>query len=459
MSHSSPKRRFQKLSTRFIAAEILLELFRSKKPVKPIFDFYISRLDFSAKDRGLIKELVYGVLRRRQDVDYALQQLSKTPLKKIDPFLHQVLRLGLYQILFLDRIPDFAAVNEAVCSCRMKRGVQVPKRLTGFVNGVLRQAVRQKEEMCENIVTADSGHLFLNHPEWMISRWQQRFGRNEAEEICRINNQQPLLTLRVNRKKIEYKRFCTQLDEAGILWSPARFAPDAIHLATGTVIGEIPGYTEGYFQIQDQAAQLATLLLAPFEHANLRFLDACAGLGGKTSYILQFLSKDSELHAVEPESFRAKKLREIMKPYSHCELHLHQKSLFELSSEQLSLFERVLVDAPCSGTGVIGRHPDIRWSREEKDILCFSEKQLALLTQAALFTAPGGVLVYATCSIEQEENEEVVRAFLGNHPQFTLSDPAPFLPQEAHELLRENFFSPQPAEDIDGFFAARMQRS
>ncbi len=445
----------QRKTARLCSAEILQQLSAGRTALKPIFASHITKAQLSTRDRALTKELVYGVLRRKEELDTTLARLCRTPLHKIDPFLYQVLVIGLYQILFLQKIPDSAAVNEAVISCKTRKKKPVPPRLYGFVNGVLRQAVRSRQQLLHHLASRKDSTL--NHPRWLTGRWQRRFGKKETATICAINNRPPNLVLRINRRVTAKEPFCRQLDKAAIPWRPAQFAPDAVILPQGAAIDKIPGYREGAFQVQDQAAQLCTLLLAPFTDPGLITLDACAGVGGKTSHLLQLVPPDTTVYAVEPEPFRFTRLRQLQQRDKAVNLRLYQKSLCAFTPQ--CLFSRILIDAPCSGTGVLRRNPDIRWHRSVDDILSFQEKQLALLEAAASLAAADAVIVYATCSIEEEENCQVIAKFLQNHPQFTLSDPRPFLPEPAHKFINNNFFSPRPAEEIDGFFAARMQKS
>ncbi len=448
MHPSRPKK-----TARLCAVKILQQSISEKQPIKPVFDRHILRAQLASKDKNLTKELVYGVLRRKEELDTALSHLSHTPLKKIDPLLYYILVTGLYQILFLERIPDAAAVNEAVACCKTQK--KVAKRLYGFVNGILRQAVRSKKEiLCRLSQTREP---LLNHPSWLTKRWQQRFGKGETTRICTVNNRPPLLVLRINPKKTERTTFCNQLDRKHIPWVAAQFAPDAVILPEGARINDIPGYEKGVFQVQDQAAQLCSLLMAPFFPKELKILDACGGVGGKTSHLLQLAATDATIHAVEPEPFRMHRLEEIQQKNNTANLRLYQQDFLSFCPE--TQFDRILVDAPCSGTGVLRRNPDIRWSRTKDEILAFQQRQLALLDHAAALAAPDAVLVYATCSMEQEENEEVIADFLENHPEFTLSNPKPFLPESAQRFVHNNFFVPHPEEEIDGFFSARMEKN
>lgn len=403
-------------------------------------------------------QLVYGVLRHRQYLDRILELLSKTPLRKFDPFVHQSLAVGLYQLFFLQRIPESAAVNESVASCKVAK---VPKRLHGFVNGILRRAIRQKEILATQALTDKKDQLILNHPPWLVKRWQENFGRVETERICRRNNREPTLVLRVNSTAIIREDFCRILAEADIPCQPGGYSPDAIILPDfhGSIVS-LPGYAEGFFQVQDEAAQLATMLLGPF-WPGATYLDGCAGLGGKTCHLLQLARQhDLDITAVEPEERRLTMLTaNIHRLFAGGAPIIHKMTLQQFAALPGShFFDGILIDAPCSGTGVTGRHPDIRWNRRVEELNLYQEEQLELLAAAAGLLKPQGVLVYATCSLEPEENDQLINIFLRTHDQFILTDCSPYLPEPAQQFVDNTFFAPHPGATIDGFFAARMQR-
>jgi 16S rRNA (cytosine967-C5)-methyltransferase len=445
-------------TARFAAIETLCHLYKTQSPVKPLFEQTVSRYALSGSERNLAMQLVYGVLRQRQSLDRILEILSRTPLKKIHSFVHQALAVGLYQLFYLERIPESAAVNEVVESCKIAK---IPKRLHGFVNGCLRQAIRQKKNLAIEAGTNASGKKILNHPDWMVNRWRRNYGPQEAENICQANNCEPFLVLRVNSSIINRDEFCQTLEKEGIAFRQGSYSNEAIVLPDfhGSIT-TLPGFTEGFFQVQDEAAQLATILLGPFRQGG-RYLDACAGLGGKTSHLLQIGKQHQlEIHAVEPEPHRLKKLKDNMNRLFHeSGPVVHEGNLQQFSFQDLPPFDGILIDAPCSGTGVTGRHPDIRWNRTPEDLLRYHREQLALLTHAAGLLGPEGVLVYATCSLEPEENSDVVNEFLKTHGAFTLTDCAHQLPEPARCLTHNNFFAPRPSGKTDGFFAARMQCS
>lgn len=450
--------RKQSSTARFVAVKTLCRLHHDRSSVKPLLDRAVREFSLPGNERNLTMQLVYGVLRNRQYLDRILQLLSKTPLAKFDLFIHQTLAVGLYQLFFLERIPQAAAVHEMVECCKAGR---VPKRLEGFVNGILRESIRQKEMLAVKAMHGKGGAPIVNHPEWLFARWSGFFGPEEALRICAANNREPLLVLWTNAAKITRSDFCAMLDGAGIANRLGAYAEDAVVLPDYQgAITAIPGFNEGLFQVQDEAAQLATGLLGPFLPGG-SYLDGCAGLGGKTANLLRFAADHGlTVHTVEPESYRRQKLQEnLARLGTPCTPVIHEKTLQQFAMENPQPFDGILIDAPCSGTGVTGRHPDIRWNRRPEDLLLYQQEQLSILGRAAELLAPGSILVYATCSLEPEENQEVVKIFLAGHPDFQLTDCTAQLPDSARRFVTDLCFAPRPDTGIDGFFAARLQRN
>ena len=442
---------------RYVAVEVLCRLQRERCPVKALLDRQAKTRGLSELDRGLAMELVFGVLRHRQVLERMVALLSRTPPAKIEPFVMNTLSVGLYQLFFLDRIPPPAAVHAMV---EVAKGHPLPTRLQGFINGILRQALRQREQLPLAAAVGADGQPLLNHPPWLVTRWRQRYGDEETARICRSNNEEPLLVLCTNTAKTGRDELLALLRQHGLDATPGRYAPQAIALPgyRGRV-ADLPGYGEGFFQVQDEAAQLATLLLLPLRRGG-RYVDACAGVGGKTTLLLQHASRlDVEVHAVEPDALRRGRLGENVARLGLGEgLSVHGQTLQEFASSREASCDGIFLDAPCSGTGVIGRQPDIRWNRRRDDLALYQRQQLELLEAAAPLLADGGTLVYATCSLEPEEDLEVVATFLEGHRDFCRDDCAPLLPEEARHLVVDGCFQPRPERTIDGFFAARLRR-
>jgi len=423
--------------------------------VNGIFNDLLTEYPLESNDRQLATNIIYGVLRNRDSLDFMLQHLCRQPLNKLKPFIHQTLRTGLFQILYLDRIPESAAVNESVKAVQTAR---LPKKLQGFVNGVLRNSIRKRDELLALLKNTDQ--LILNHPLWLYRRWEQRFGKNEAIRICEQNSKQANFSLQVNSCATDRDSLLETLIKEGICAHKGKYCDDTLILEDfhGS-INKIPGFREGFFQIQDQGAQLLTHLITPVIQGG-EYLDACAGVGGKTSILTQLAeAAGARVSAVEPEKTRRKKFVENMgRLHPKLTIPLFGGSLQDFSASTSKLFHGILLDAPCSGTGVTRRHPDIRWNRQSEDIHRYQKIQLELLQTAAALLHPKGVLVYATCSLEKEENEQVIEKFLSNNPDFVQEPCIPFLPSKAHPLITNGFFSPHPESEIDGFFSARLIR-
>ena len=442
---------------RYAAIETLNRLFRTRYPVRILFEKVSEECRLPGAERRLAMNLVYGVLRHRLYLEGLMGRLSRHPLAKFDPFVRQALSVGLYQLFCLDRIPESAAVNETVKAIRTAR---LPKRLQGFVNGILRESIRQRRNLPGPSSPDSDGQLPLNHPTWLTNRWQENFGREEMVRICLANNHEPQLVLRTNTCHLDRDALLAKFRQQGLTCEPGCYAPDALTLPDfqGSITS-LPGYAEGHFQVQDEAAQLASLLLAPFP-ANGHFLDACAGLGGKTSHLLQLTATGTgQVVAVEPEFQRQRLFAEnLQRLFPGKKISLIKDKLQAYQRVCPTIFDRILVDAPCSGTGVIGRHPDIRWNRIAEELQRYQQDQFDLLSCAAALLMPGGVLVYATCSLEPEEDQQLIARFLDQEPHFTLTDCTTFLPEPARIFVKDGCFCPRPDQTIDGFFAARLQR-
>ena len=448
MSHS-------KKSSRFVAITTLCELQKSRKPVNSIFADVLSRYPLESNDRQLATNIIYGLLRNRESLDIMLQHLCNQRLKKFNPFVLQALRVGLFQILYLDRIPESAAVNESVKAVQAAR---LPKRLHGFVNGVLRNSIRKREQLL-NLISQPKQPI-LNHPQWLTGRWEKRYGKEEMIRICKQNNEQTSFSLQINSCCTDRNTFHKTLLGEGINNRPGKHCDGTIILEGfhGAISG-VPGFNEGHFQVQDQGAQLLAQLIGPMIQ-NGHYLDACAGVGGKTSVLIQMADTvQAKVSSVEPDTIRGEKFQDNMKRLHPTQsIKLFPGTLQEFAITTNERFHGILLDVPCSGTGVIRRHPDIRWNRRSEDLCTYQGTQLELLQRAADILLPGGVLVYATCSLEEEENEQVLEIFLKDNKSFALETCAGFLPSMASPLLNGDFFAPLPSAETDGFFGARLTK-
>ncbi|OKY73712.1 MAG: 16S rRNA (cytosine(967)-C(5))-methyltransferase [Desulfobulbaceae bacterium DB1] len=445
-----------KTNPRALSIKILCRRQETGHPVDQVMEQLLTAEPCSPQDRQLVMAIVFGVLRRQRYLDFILAGVSRHPLAKMKNLTLQALRVGLYQLAFMDRIPPSAAVNETVAALRAARQ---PKWLTGFVNGLLRTLARKDGLLAQpGEIAGIPPAVAHSHPDWLFDRWQQRFGREKAVAICAHNNSRPGLCLCVNSRRISRSDYLDMAARAGIAAQAGEYSPDAVLLEDfkGPVSG-LPGYEQGFFIIQDEGAQLITGMLFPLRLG--KYLDACAGLGGKTIQLAHMAPEGSHVTAIEPNIHRFDLLREnIARLGLDSIVTCCNCSLADFASSTEERFDAVLVDAPCSGLGVIRRQPDIRWNRCPDDLRRYHEEQLHLLDTAVGLIAPDGSFVYATCSTEPEENDGVAGKFLQKHADFS-----PAKTEELAEYLRifineQGFLQFLPEEGHDGFFAARFTK-
>jgi 16S rRNA (cytosine967-C5)-methyltransferase len=416
-------------------------------------------LKLTSRDRNFLNALIFGVLRWRKHLDWIIARHSKTPLAKINPDVLNILRIGIYQIFFLDRIPDSAAVNTSVEMAK----IAVPPWVVKYVNAVLRNAIRNRESVpypsikknpCEAISIRKS------FPQWLIKRWISRFGVDTCEKLCDALNIIPPITVRCNTIKIQRDKLLEMLvmDVESVYLTTV--SPDGLcFVRPKQSIHEFSAFNKGFFQVQDEAAQLISYLLAP--KSDEIVLDACAGLGGKTGHLAQNMKNSGQIIAVDQDQKKLTLLNNAMQKLgvSNVTTCMHDfKSL--MRKFPANGFDRIMIDAPCSGLGVIRRNPDTKWNVTHEDLTQYSKKQLWLLENISTLLKIGGVLVYVVCSFEPEENEAVVSNFLKAHTNFKIQKEFTHLPFDIRQFAdAEGFFRTFPhLHDMDGFFAACLKR-
>lgn len=443
------------LDTREAALEILLQSEARHATLDRTLDRISPRMaPLSQPDKNLCHAIVFGVLRHRNFLDFIIESFARIPLNRMDLPVLMVMRMALFQLRFLDRIPDFAAIDTSVALIKSRNG----RKTAGFVNGVLRNAVRQFHTLAlPEPDTSLLDHITIVHsiPKWLAKRWLARYGPDQILELCRTINQVPPLTLRVNTLKIHRPALRDTFAAAGRPAQRTVLSPEGLcFMEPGIRIDALPGYDQGLFSIQDEAAQLVTLLLDPRPGETV--LDACAGRGGKTLHMAQLMKDQGTIMAMDTDPDKLSLLKE-----EACRLGVTaiQSRILDLmkaeSTDFPGYFDRVLVDAPCTGLGVLRRNPDTKWKRSVQDIQRMAAQQKKLLNAAANRVKPGGILVYAVCSGEPEENEQVVTAFLKKRKDYQVSPV-----QECFGLPMDRYLMTFPnGMNMDGFFAARLQRS
>ena len=409
-------------------------------------DFVEARLEaalaqsrLSAADRHLCQELTYGMVRWQATLDWLIARKTEGRTQK--PMLQNLLRLGLYQIFWLDRIPEHAAVHETVELARQS-GFHSQ---AGFVNAVLRGYLRESDatkRLLAELKTTQP-HLGYSHPEWLVNRWQNRWGADRAARLMDWNNTPPKTFARVNTLKADPAKLLSQWRDEGVEYD--FFRKDWIEenlvfeLKSYPPLGRLPSFQQGLFYVQDPSTLLAARELDPRPRESV--LDLCAAPGGKLTYVAQLMGNNGRLvaHDTAPD-----RLELIEQNCARLGVTCAQTVLSStLNAQPSTLFRHILIDAPCSNTGVMRRRVDLRWRIRPEEILRLSAAQGELLRQAASLSKPGGTLVYSTCSLEPEENSQVVDKFLGEHADFRL--------ERTRELLPF-------VEGVDGTYVARLVR-
>ncbi|QKP74519.1 MULTISPECIES: 16S rRNA (cytosine(967)-C(5))-methyltransferase RsmB [Bacillus amyloliquefaciens group] len=444
----------KKINVRELALEALEKLEQNQAYSNLLLTSVIKTNTLSDQDRGLLTELVYGTLQNKIALDYMLKPFIRKP-NKVKPWVIQLLRLSAYQMEYLEKIPDRAAIHEAV-EIAKKRG---HKGIASFVNGILRSLQR---EGAPSFAEIEDPVLRLStetsHPEWLVKEWVEAYGFEAAEKICRIHLIPPKQTLRVNHIKSDRETVLNEMENAGLEAEAGDLSPDAIKLLKGS-IANTAFFQNGRVSIQDESSMLVARALDPKPGETV--LDACAAPGGKSAHIAELMENEGSLTSLD--------------------LHRHKVKLIKEGAERLGLtiidaqtmdarkageafgaerFDRILVDAPCSGFGVIRRKPDMKYTKTPEDSRRLSEIQLGILREIAPLVKKGGTLVYSTCTMDRTENKEVMHAFIQEHPEFEPDlSLEKRLPEKARPFVQDGSLQILPHYfGTDGFFISSMRK-
>jgi 16S rRNA (cytosine967-C5)-methyltransferase len=462
-------------SARGLSLDALLTLeTQANTPADEILDDLLTKSRLDARDRALAWELTFGVLRHRSALDWRLGHVSDRPLERLPAIVRMVLRQAAYQLLYLERIPASASVNEAVSLVKLAdRGKKDHRRdWSGYVNGVLRSLLREPPPSLPSIEADPETALSLRYscPAWLLQRWIKRLGVTNAEQLCHQAQAVPPLTLRVNTLKTTREVLSAELAGAGHETAPTTLSPAGLLLQKprARALTALPQFTQGLFYIEDEAAQLIPPLLDP--HPGESILDACAAPGGKTTHLAALMNNEGTIMAVDQSPARLKLLRENCRRLDVTIVEAVEADLLgdargtgdpTLGGLMAEPCDRVLLDAPCSGLGVLRRHPDGKWQKHEASLTQHHDAQLRMLRLVAQCLRPGGVLLYSTCSTEPDENEGVVEDFCKSETGFHLESVGPWLPASAQHLVTDRGYlsTALNSESMDGFFAARLRRT
>lgn len=405
----------------------------------------------SPQERRFATELVYGTVKSVGTLDWILSHYMKRCVEKTDPVALNILRLGMYQLRFLDKVPDSAAVDESV-----KLGHRFGHSgIAGFVNAVLRSFLREPQKCSFPEREKNSAlHLALTlwHPQWLVERWIGQFGLEAAEAMCKFNNEHPPLVLRTNTMRISREELLEKLRASGAEVKSSKWTPEGIVCSKLADNDPLELLKRGFCLAQDESSMMVAHVLAP--QPGEFVIDACAAPGGKTTHIATLMNNKGRIVAADVHAHKMSLIRENANRLGLRSILTVQKDAATLPNDYAGKADRVLVDAPCSGLGVLRRRPDARW-RKKDTLVSFPPLQQSILLGAAQCVKPGGVLVYSTCTTEPAENAEMVKWFLKTHSDFYLDNVGRYCPFPTDESM----LTLLPFRDeVDGFFIARLIR-
>jgi 16S rRNA (cytosine967-C5)-methyltransferase len=446
-----------KKTPRSAAVAILNRIEQTGAYAEPLIDAFLSKDSVATvRDRRLVTHLVYGTLRMKSRLDWIIESLYRGSPGSLQPGVCTILRVALYQLLYMDRIPTFAAVDEAV-----KLTKQMYPGRDRLVNAVLRSALRVMDTIAypdENLEPSRYIAIVYSHPEWMTARWIDLFGHDETKALCELNNQIPPITLRSNVLRGSRNEIIDALRASGEKAALTSYSTSGIVIANPSVpIARMPLFQQGYIQIQDEASQLISHIVDPREGDLI--LDVCSGAGIKSTHMAEIINNRGRIIAVDINPARKTAAEGLSRRMGVTIIEpVIKDGSGDLGDVYHGAFDRVLVDAPCSGIGTVRRHPEIKWRIGEADISKNAMIQKNILRSAAPYPKRGGTIVYCTCSTEREENEEVIVDFLTDNKNYRIEEPPETIDRSM--VTTDGFFRTFPhRHGTDGFFAAVLRRT
>lgn len=444
---------------RSIAVKILCRCERTDSYLDKLIDAELRNDILNDFDKSLLNELSHGVIRWMRRLDWFLNGFYRGNYEKCLPEVKNTLRVAMYQILFLNKIPHFAAVNEAVEFIKKLRG----EKHAAVVNGLLRTILRTLNNLVwptRDIDEVNYLGIVQSHPNWMVKRWITRFGFDDAVKLCESNNKRPILSLRINKLKVTPEDFEKYLNEKNIQFRKSDYLDDFYTIKILAKIYADEYFKQGYFSVQDISAGFVAELVKPQEGDLV--IDLCSAPGGKTAHMSELMGNKGEIIAVEKYLSRIEVMKSNFKRLNVNNVKIVHDDINEPASTELTdtligKADKVLLDAPCSGLGVLSKKPDIKWKRELEDIKLLQELQMAMIENASKYVKQGGALIYSTCTTEKEENMDVITEFLKNHPEFEIDPASKYVDNKV--VNSDGVIEVFPhVHHIDGSFAARLVR-
>lgn len=439
------------MNAREIAYKVLLDIEKNKNYSNIAINKHFKDVKLSNQDRGLATEMIYGVIENKYYIDYMIDKLSKVKTNKMEIYVKILLRMGIYQIMFLNSISDYAAVNETVNLAKRKNS-----KISGFINGILRNVIRQKETIGEIKVKDDIDYLAIkySYDKWMIRNWMIHFGREFTEELLEANSQRPSIYLRTNTLKITRDELIEKLEKQNIKASKVSVVDEAIKVENLKDIENNTLYKEGLFTVQDISSMLVGKVMNPKEKSLV--LDVCSAPGGKTTHMATLLNNTGQVVSRDIYDHKLKLIKASCKRLSLTNVDVEEYNGLSLDKESIGKFDYVLADVPCSGLGIIRRKPEIKY-KEKEEFRDLPPIQKKILENASKYVKKGGTLIYSTCTIQDSENIDIINEFLQKNKNFEL------VPINEVKVDLDNqekgYMKIYPnVHEMDGFFISKLIR-
>lgn len=439
------------MKAREIAYKVLLDIEKNKNYSNMAINKHFKDVKISNQDRGLATEIIYGVIENKYYIDYMIDKLSKVKTNKMEIYVKTLLRMGIYQIMFLNSISDYAAVNETVNLAKKKNS-----KVSGFINGILRNVIRQKEEIGKVKTKDDVDYLSIkySYDKWMIRNWMIHFGKEFTEELLEANNERPNIYLRTNTLKITRDELIKKLEKQNIKAEKVNVVEEAIKVEHLKDIENNSLYKEGLFTVQDVSSMLVGKVMNPKE--NSLVLDVCSAPGGKTTHMATLMNNTGQVVSRDIYDHKLKLIKAASKRLGLTNVDVEEFDGMKLDRESIAKFDYVLADVPCSGLGIIRRKPEIKY-KEKEEFRQLPPIQKKILENASKYVKVGGTLIYSTCTIQDSENIDVVNEFLQKNKNFEL------VPIKEVNVDLENqekgYMKIYPnVHDMDGFFISKLIR-
>ncbi|MCC3867312.1 16S rRNA (cytosine(967)-C(5))-methyltransferase RsmB [Terrisporobacter mayombei] len=439
------------MNAREIAYKVLLDIEKNKNYSNMSINKHFKDVKLSNQDRGLATEIIYGVIENKYYIDYMIDKLSKVKTNKMEIYVKTLLRMGIYQIMFLNSISDYAAVNETVNLAKKKNS-----KVSGFINGILRNVIRQKETIGEIKVKDDIDYLAIkySYDKWMIRNWVIHFGKEFTEELLEANSQRPSIYLRTNSLKITRDELIEKLEKQNIKAHKVNVVDEAIKVENLKDIENNTLYKEGLFTVQDISSMLVGKVMNPKEKSLV--LDVCSAPGGKTTHMATLMNNTGQVVSRDIYEHKLKLIKASCKRLNLTNVDAQEYDGLSLDKDSIGKFDYVLADVPCSGLGIIRRKPEIKY-KEKEEFRDLPPIQKKILENASKYVKKGGTLIYSTCTIQDSENIDVINEFLQKNKNFEL---APINEVKVDlDNQEKGYMKIYPnVHEMDGFFISKLIR-